>query len=326
MPRLRNSEKGSRKAKKRDRSNDNSNDKNSLNSRKRTRNSELGEPTRTPSLPAITTQPIECPSSSGIQSNPRSPSSSQGSSNSDSTTNHIALHRSVNFKKYLRDVKLKSIPGSWQEFDYEKAATESRYNSVANWLRIEKPKLQHLLYNGERTGYYKCVDCAERGCLHIVKACSSTVSKFKIQNVQKHFQSKAHKESHVNSKLVAFSSEWRKAMDIRYLKLMAKHHISGGVFKSDEFSEIIMSWINEVSNKRVDVETIKKEIPDRRTLQRRLDDLSIQVRGNLWLFSQKCSNSCEHCSNIREHCSNIFEKCWNTDKQCSNIREQCSNI
>lgn len=281
MTPMKDSNKRSRKAKKRARSNDNLNAKNSENSSKRTRNSELGKSIRTPSLSAITTQPIELPSSSRNQLNPPSPSSSQGSSNSDLTTNHISLHSNENFKKYLRDVKSKSISGSWQEFDYEQAAKESRYNSVANWLRVEKPKLQHLLYNGERTGYYKCVECAERGCLHIVKACSSTVSKFKIQNVQKHFQSKAHKESHVNSKLLAFSSEWRKAMDIKYLKLMAKHHISGGVFKSDEFSEIIMCWVNEVSNKRVDLETIKKEIPDRRTLQRRLDDLSIQVRGNL---------------------------------------------
>ena len=216
-------------------------------------------------------------------SNQPSRISSQESSDSDTPVDTIPIHDTEVFKKYLKDVKSKSIQGSWQKFDYETAAKESRYSKVANWLRAEKPKLQHLLYNGRRTGFYKCEECAERGCLHIIKACSSDVSKFKIQNIQKHFSSKAHRESHKSSKLHEFSSEWRKAMDIRYLKIMAKHRVSGGIFKSDEFVDVIMAWVNEVSNTRIDAETIKKEIPSRTTLMRRLDDLIKQVRGELIL-------------------------------------------
>ena len=72
-------------------------------------------------------------------------------------------------------------------------------------------------------------------------------------------------------------------MDIRYLKIMAKHRVSGGIFKSDEFVDVIMAWVNEVSNTRIDAETIKKEIPSRTTLMRRLDDLIKQVRGKFTL-------------------------------------------
>ena len=81
-------------------------------------------------------------------------------------------------------------------------------------------------------------------------------------------------------------------MDIRYLKIMAKHRVSGGIFKSDEFIDVIMAWVNEVSNTRIDTETIQNEIPSRTTLMRRLNDLSKQVRGMLILIY--CLNMFQH--------------------------------
>ena len=257
---------------------------------KSTKKRKLNESRENEDLSALRTPAIDTPSSSAHPPpqvldqnlNVGSPfSSSQGSSDSDLITNQNEIHKSQVFQKYLRDVRSKSIQGSWHPFDYEEAAKQSRYQKIANWLRSEKPKLQQLYFNGQRTGYYKCVQCADRGCLHIVKACTSDVSKFLIQNVKKHFESKAHRENHVSTKLIEFSREWKKGMDIKYLKMMAKHHVSGGIFKSDEFTDIITSWINEVSNTKIDSETVKKEIPDRRTLQRRLDELSIQVKGSL---------------------------------------------
>ena len=238
--------------------------------------------------PVIVTPELNLPSTSGnplpeiFEANHPVPSpiSSQGSSENGSISAQHPMHKTQNFQKYLKDVRSKSIPGSWHDFDYEETAKNTRYSAVSNWLRSEKPKLQHLVYNGKRTGFYKCVKCADRGCLHIIKACTTDVTKFKMQNIKKHFDSKAHQESNVMNKLHEFSNEWKKAMDIKYLKMMAKHHVSGGIFKSEEFTEIIMSWVNEVSNTKIDAETIRKEIPDRRTLQRRLDDLSIQVKGN----------------------------------------------
>lgn len=274
-----------RNAGKRDRSRDNE-----RQARKKRKSNNQSETENLPQLvtpPPSVTPTLTSPSASThptpVISNPiqvpASPTSSQGSSDSNSNTNQIPMHNTNAFKKYLKDVRTKAISGCWQEFDYEETAKNTRYASCANWLRENKPKLKQLLYNGQRTGYYKCVKCEERGCLHINKACHQSVSTFKTQSMKKHFDSKVHKENTVMSKQFEFSQEWKKAMDIKYLKMMAKHHVSGGIFKTEEFTDIIASWINEVSNTKIDVETVKKEIPDRRTLQRRLDDLSVQVRG-----------------------------------------------
>ena len=156
------------------------------------------------------------------------------------------LHESAAFKKYLRDVRCKSIEGNWKQFDFEKAAQDSRFSKVRNFLREKKPNLKHLLFNGALTGYYKCIDCEERGHLHIIKACLKDVNKFRVQNVELHFNSKVHKETESKTNTFSFSQDWRKSMDILYLKLMAKQRVTGGIFKSGEFMIIVTNYIHKI--------------------------------------------------------------------------------
>ena len=217
------------------------------------------------------------PPANSVPAGNQSPTPSSQSSTT-SETNPNPIHQSETFKKYLRDVRAKALHGSWKTFDYEEKAKLTRYVRVASWLRENKPNLQHLLFQGAETGYYKCVTCAEKGLMHIVKACGSDVTKFEIQNIRKHFQTKVHLEIEQGKNFI-FNSEWKKQMDFKYLKLMAQHRVSGKLFKSAEFIDILMSWINEVSNVKIDAETLKKEIPDRTTLLRRLKDMRIEIKG-----------------------------------------------
>ena len=230
------------------------------------------------------TRIVPGPSSSRIaptaQVSRSQPLTRQDSSSSDSNEIQNPIHESEKFKKYLRDVRSKALHGSWKEFNWEDKASQTRYVRVASWLRENKPALLQLLYEGAETGYYKCEICARKGLVHIIKACGSNVGKFEIQNVKKHFETKRHKEIQ-DGKSFIFSSDWKTAMDIKYLKLMAKHRISGKMFKSPEFIEILMSWINEVSNVKIDSETLRKAIPDRTTLQRRLNEMRGEIKGNL---------------------------------------------
>lgn len=215
---------------------------------------------------------------------------SQNSSNSESNMERNPIHASANFKKHLRDIRAKAISGSWKTFDYEEKATQTRYVNVAKWLRDNKPELKQLLYQGAETGYYKCDVCAEKGCIHLFKACNSDGTRFEVQNIKKHFQSKVHTEIQQGKNFI-FSSDWKHQMDVKYLKLMAKHRVSGKMFKSPEFIDMIMSWINEVSNAKIDAETLRKEIPDRTTLQRRLHDMTIEIRGKFYnISSLTCYN------------------------------------
>ena len=164
--------------------------------------------------------------------------------------------------------------------DYEEVAARSRYSKVSTWLRETKPKLDHLTYNGAETGYYKCVTCAERGNLHLIKACTAkNLSQFKLQNIDKHFQTKAHLDLASATSKISFSTQWKKEMFVQYLKLMAAQRVSGGIFKSKEFVEIITSWINQATNAKIDAETVKSEMPDRRTLQRKLHEMGFEVKG-----------------------------------------------
>ena len=205
---------------------------------------------------------------------------------SSSSQNEVQkLHNSAGFQHYLSQVRSKAIPGTWKSMDYEDVASKSRYTKVATWLRENKPELDQLTYNGVETGFYKCRTCAKRGNLHIIKACTSTnMSQFKIQNVQKHFGTKAHLDVAKAGSKISFSAEWRREMYVQYLKLMASQHVSGNIFKSDEFVNIITSWINQATNSRVDPETVKNELPSRRTLQRQLHNMKLQVTGKFSIF------------------------------------------
>ena len=227
--------------------------------------------------------------SSAELSSPKESSENQTTddiSPSSSSQNEVQkLHNSAGFQHYLSQIRSKAIPGTWKQMDYEDVASKSRYTKVATWLRENKPDLDQLTYNGVETGFYKCRTCAKRGNLHIIKACTSTnMSQFKIQNVQKHFGTKAHLDVAKAGSKISFSAEWRRVMYVQYLKLMACQHVSGDIFKSDEFVNIITSWINQATNSRVDPETVKNELPSRRTLQRQLHSMKLQVTGKVSIF------------------------------------------
>ena len=223
--------------------------------------------------------------SSAELSSPQEPSDNPTTddiSPSSSSQNEVqTLHNSAAFQHYLSQVRSKAIPGNWKPMDYEDVAAKSRYSKVASWLRENKPELDQLIYNGVETGFYKCRTCARRGNLHIIKACTSTnMSQFKIQNVQKHFGTKAHLDVAKAGSKPSFSAEWRQEMYVQYLKLMASQRVSGGIFKSDEFVNIITSWINQATNARVDPETVKSELPSRKTLQKQMHNMKLKVTGN----------------------------------------------
>ena len=191
-----------------------------------------------------------------------------------------SMHDSAAFKNYLAQVRSKSIPGVWKRMDYEMVAENTRYTKVATWLRKEKPELDQLMYNGAPSGLYKCKKCEERGNLHIIKACHwKKIDQFKSQNIERHFETKAHLEIVRSGPKLNFSAQWRKEMYVQYLKLMGSQRVSGAIFKSNEFVEIIASWINQATNARVDTETVMNEMPDRRTLQRKLQEMEKECTG-----------------------------------------------
>ena len=214
-----------------------------------------------------------------LTENPTTDDASPGSSSQNDSVQ--SLHSSAAFQHYLKQVKSKSIPGCWKSMDYETVAENSRYSKVSAWLRENKPELDQLIYNGVECGYYKCRTCAKRGNLHIIKACTTTnMSQFKIQNIEKHFGTKAHQDVAKAGSKLSFSAEWRQEMYVQYLKLMASQRVSGGIFKSDEFVNIVTSWINQATNARVDPETVKNELPSRKALQTQLHKMKFKVTGN----------------------------------------------
>ena len=70
-------------------------------------------------------------------------------------------------------------------------------------------------------------------------------------------------------------------MDVKYLKLMASHRLSGRIFRSEEFVDIIVSWVNKMTKSKIDHETVKKQMPSPKTLSRRMHKLSEEQRGKL---------------------------------------------
>ena len=142
----------------------------------------------------------------------------------------------------------------------------------------KKPHLEELLYNGIPTGYYKCCSCESHGDLHIIKAFDNDNTKFKLQYIQRHFQSRSHLEAGF-SKIFAFSKHWKKDMDKKYLKLMATQRVSGKIFRTETFVDIIVSWINQVTNSKIDNKTVLDQLPSRTTLRRRMMDLSSEQTG-----------------------------------------------
>ena len=181
-------------------------------------------------------------------------------------------------KYVIKDVRSKSIAGEWRQFDYETAAANSRYKSVADWLREKKPDLEELHFKGISTGYHKCKSCFERGDLHIFKTFDKDKSKFKIQYAKKHFQSKAHLECGIG-KIFGFSKNWRQEMDKKYLKLMATQRVSGRIFRSETFVDIIVSWVNQVTNAKIDTKTVLDQLPSPKKLYLRMHDMSKEQRG-----------------------------------------------
>ena len=198
----------------------------------------------------------------------------------------------INFK----DVRNKAIQGQWKDFDYNKKAETCRFKNVSTWLLERKPELQELLYNGLPTGYFKCCPCASNGDLHIIKAFDTDHTKFKKQNIERHFKSRSHLETGLG-KVFAFSSHWKKEMNRKYLKLMATQRVSGKIFRSDSFVDILVSWINQVTNSKVDSKTILDQLPSRRTLRRKMLELSSEQTGNFFFRSCRILQYCLNKSN-----------------------------
>ena len=190
----------------------------------------------------------------------------------------IILHDSkINFK----DVRTRAIQGEWRQFDYKPVAKAARYKRTSDWLNQHQPDLSDLCFNGVPTGYKRCNPCNEKGNLHIIKAFDKDKDKFNIQYVDRHFKSKAHLECGIN-RIFEFSKSWRKHMHIKYLKLMASHRLSGRIFRSEEFVDIIVSWVNKMTKSKIDNETVKKQMPSPKTLSIRMDELSKEQRGKLF--------------------------------------------
>ena len=184
----------------------------------------------------------------------------------------------VNFHFEFQDVRSKAIEGQWKDFDYETRAERCRFKNVSTWLLDKKPNLKELLFNGLPTGYYKCSSCESSGDLHIIKGFDTDPQRFKKQNIERHFKSRSHLEVGLG-KVFSFSKHWKKEMDRKYLKLMATQRVSGKIFRSESFVDILVSWINQVTNSKVDAQTILDQIPSRTTLRRRMLDLSNEQSG-----------------------------------------------
>ena len=175
-------------------------------------------------------------------------------------------------------MRSKAIKGQWRKFDYEKHAEQTRFKKSSDWLLEKKPHLEELLYNGIPTGYYKCCSCESHGDLHIIKSFDTDCKKMKLEYIKKHMKSRSHLEIGF-SKVFTFSKHWRKDMDKKYLKLMATQRVSGKIFRTETFVEIIVSWINQVTNKKIDFQTVRDQLPSRTTLRRRMLDLSLEQTG-----------------------------------------------
>ena len=51
------------------------------------------------------------------------------------------------------------------------------------------------------------------------------------------------------------------------------------MFRSESFVDILVSWINQVTNAKIDAKNILDQIPSRTTLRRRMLDLSKEQSG-----------------------------------------------
>ena len=178
-------------------------------------------------------------------------------------------------------MRSRAIPGEWRQFDYEAVAKAARYRRTSDWLTQHQPDLSELCHNGVPTGYKRCNPCFSRGNLHIIKSFDKDKTKFNFQYVERHFKSKAHLECGLD-RVFEFSNCWRKQMDIKYLKLMATQRLSGRIFKSETFVDIIVSWVNKMTKSKIDSETVKNQMPSPRTLARRMDELSEEQRGKFF--------------------------------------------
>lgn len=194
---------------------------------------------------------------------------------------HIISHNdfccSVGYD-YFKDVRSKAIKGNWRKFDYQKHAEKSRFKKSAQWLLEKKPHLEELLFNGIPTGYFKCCSCESQGDLHIIKAYDTDQTKMKMQFIRKHMESRSHLEVGLG-KVFQFSKHWKKDMDKKYLQLMATQRVSGKIFRTETFIDIIVSWINQVSSSKIDSKTVLEQLPSRTTLRRRMLDLSKEQTG-----------------------------------------------
>ena len=191
------------------------------------------------------------------------------------------MHLDYLYKKIIKDVRSKAIEGQWKNFDYKDKAEKCRFKKVSDWLLDKKPHLQELLYNGLPTGYYKCCSCATNGDLHIIKCFDEDHTRFKKQNVERHFRTRSHLEIGLG-KVFSFSCHWKKEMNRKYLKLMATQRVSGKIFRSETFVDILVSWINQVTNSKVDAKTVLDQLPSRTTLRRKMLELSDEQSGNLF--------------------------------------------
>ena len=68
-------------------------------------------------------------------------------------------------------------------------------------------------------------------------------------------------------------------MDKKYLKLMATQRVSGRIFRSETFVDIIVSWVNQVTNAKIDTKTVLDQLPSPKKLYLRMHDMSKEQRG-----------------------------------------------
>ena len=145
--------------------------------------------------------------------------------------------------------------------------------------------MAELMFKGCPTGYHKCKSCYEKGDLHIIKCFDKDSSKFQIQYAKKHFKSKAHIECGIG-KIFGFSKNWKQEMDKKYLKLMATQRVSGRIFQSETFVDIIVSWVNQVTNAKIDTQTVLDQMPSPKKLYDRMHVMSKEQRGKFEILLQ----------------------------------------
>ena len=110
-----------------------------------------------------------------------------------------------------------------------------------------------------------------------------------MQYIRKHMESRSHLEVGL-AKVFQFSKHWKKDMDKKYLQLMATQRVSGKIFRTETFIDIIVSWINQVSSSKIDSKTVLEQLPSRTTLRRRMLDLSDEQTGKFYYTTQISSN------------------------------------